>query len=165
MNVKHYLESKPGYAFMHLQDQFWERIINESLEHTKGNVRKASDMLGISNITFYSWAKKLGIDLKNRSYDVFSDEYKCAVLGALYEGKSIKKAAEILDIGVDKLKYDMDKLGLKSMYFNRLTKREILEAIPRFKHRYLAADFLGVSPGTLKEYMKKLKIEDPWSKK
>jgi len=165
MNVKHYLENKPGYAFAHLQEQFWLNIIDESLKITCGHVSNAAELLGISKQTLSSWSKTLGINPNDYKRNGISIEMQCKIIEAVEDNKSKAEIADICGISRVTVSKYLDILGLKTKYFKNFTKEELEKATCMFMYRYQAADYFGVSPQTLEAHMKRLNVNDPWSKK
>ena len=97
LNVKHYIETKKGHAFAHLQEQFWLEIINESLSMTNGNATKASQILGINKATFWNWCNRLGVDYKTHQVGLIGDVQRQEFIELLRNSKSITDAALKVD--------------------------------------------------------------------
>lgn len=98
---------------MHLQDEFWQNIIQSSLEECHGCVLLASETLGISNITFKNWCDKLGIDLKKNVASCDIEEKRAEIKRALLKYPSVHAAALSLGISRATLIRHMKKLGIK----------------------------------------------------
>lgn len=163
-NVTHLLETKKGFAFLHLQEQFWLQIIDESLTYTQGSVSKASELLGVSNATFRKWCDYLGVNLKPYR-DLKALGKKDEMIKALAKYEDVGLAAAKVGLKKSTFRDYMLVLGIKNPKYRKLTKQQIEQAIPLFDKAYMVADYLGVHPTTLARQMDIMKINNPWKKK
>lgn len=164
MNVKELMDKKKGHAFAHLQEQFWGHVIHESLTFTGGNVSKAADILGVSYVTYRTWAKNTGIDMDSYKRDGISIEMQNKILAAMYECKSLLEAAKFCKVTPSTLRRKMESLGLPTDFKRKFTVAMLEGLTYRFKTRSAAADYVGVDQKTIARKFIELGVKDPWVK-
>lgn len=164
MNVQELMEKKKGHAFAHLQEQFWSVVIHESLTFTGGNVSKAARTLGVSDVTYRTWAKNTGIDVDSYKRDGISIEMQNKIIAAMYECKSMLEAAKFCKMAPETLRRKMMKLGLDTDFKRKFTVPMLEDLTYRFKTRSSAADYIGVDQKTIARKFLELGVKDPWVK-
>lgn len=164
MTVTEALEKKKGHAFAHLQEQFYIELIESSLSYTNGNGTEASRLLGLSYETFNNWRKRLGIDIEIFKKPENQTQLKNKIEDALHQHLTMEKAAESLGYSNYKMSRLMKHFNLSSRYFNRISREEIVENMGKFRYRKQLADYLDLDKKTLKDYMQRYDIQDPWAR-